>query len=244
MIRDGFDPQLDELRAATRGGKDWIAKLQQDEIERTGIASLKVRFNSVFGYFIEVTKANLDKVPPEYVRKQTIANGERFFTPALKEMESKILGAEERILQLEAELFGALVDEVVKAIAPVQATASSLAALDVLRAFALNAAALGYCRPELNDGRVLDIREGRHPVIEQQLPPGVPYVPNDVLLEPEGQQIVVITGPNMSGKSALLRQTALITLMAQVGSFVPASAARCTARWPTSAPHRLWASPR
>lgn len=226
VVRTGISTELDELRHVSTHAKELLLGVQQRESERSGIGSLKVGFNNVFGYYLEVRHTHRDKVPPEWVRKQTLVNAERYITDELKALEERILGAEERILQLEAELFGALVDEVVKAIAPVQTTAGALAALDVLRAFALNATALRYCRPVLDDGHVLDIREGRHPVIEQQLPPGVPYVPNDVLLQPDDQQIVVITGPNMSGKSALLRQTALIVLMAQVGSFVPATSAR------------------
>jgi len=252
MIRDGFDSALDELRGATRGGKDWIAKLQADEIARTGIASLKVRFNSVFGYYLEVTKANLDKVPPHYLRKQTIANGERYITPELKEMEGKILGAEERSVKLEYELFQRVREEVLGEMGKIQQTAAALAQLDVLASFAETARLHDYCRPRVADAGVLQIRDGRHPVLEQSLQ-DERFVPNDAALAsatsfgvppsggpasatkpatpPEGgtpnlPQIALITGPNMAGKSTYLRQVALITLLAQTGSFVPAAEAR------------------
>jgi DNA mismatch repair protein MutS len=204
LIRDGFDPALDELRTAMRGGKDWIAKLQQDEITRTGIQSLKVRFNSVFGYYIEVTKANLDKVPSDYIRKQTIANGERFITPALKEMEGKILGAEERSVKLEYDLFQRVREVVLGRLAEIQQTASSLAQLDVLGAFAETARLYNYCRPEIGDEGGLFIREGRHPVLEQNL---------------SEERFV-------AGKSTYIRQVALLALLAQTGSFIPAAEAR------------------
>jgi DNA mismatch repair protein MutS len=178
LIRDGFDAALDELRTAQRGGKDWIAKLQQDEIERTGISSLKVRFNSVFGYYIEVTRANLDKVPSHYIRKQTIANGERYITPELKEMEGKILGAEERSVKLEYELFQRLREEVLGQLARIQQTAAALAQLDVLGSFAETARLYNYCRPQIRDDGVLEIRDGRHPVLEQNLS-DERFVPND-----------------------------------------------------------------
>jgi DNA mismatch repair protein MutS len=249
MIRDGFDAALDELRQATRGGKDWIAKLQADEIARTGITSLKVRFNSVFGYYIEVTRANLDKVPPHYIRKQTIANGERYITPELKEMEGKILGAEERGVKLEYELFQRVREEVLGQMAKIQQTAAALAQLDVLASFAETARLYNYCRPRVADGGVLQIRDGRHPVLEQGLQ-DERFVPNDTFLgssgresaqtsSPESQsrltsaatgekvsQIALITGPNMAGKSTYIRQVALITLLAHTGSFVPAAEAR------------------
>ena len=180
MIRDGFEPALDELRTAQRGGKDWIAKLQADEIERTGITSLKVRFNSVFGYYIEVTKSNLDKVPPHYIRKQTVANGERFITPELKEMEGKILGAEERSVKLEYELFQRVREEVLGQLPHIQQTAAALAQLDVLASFAETARLHNYCRPQVGDEGVLQIRDGRHPVLEQQLVEER-FVPNDTL---------------------------------------------------------------
>ncbi len=250
MIRDGFDAALDELRGATRGGKDWIAKLQADEIERTGITSLKVRFNSVFGYYIEVTKSNLDKVPQHYIRKQTIANGERYITPELKEMEGKILGAEERSVKLEYELFQRVREEVLGRLSQIQQTAAALAQLDVLAAFAETARLHNYCRPEVRDEGVLQIRDGRHPVLEQSLQ-DERFVPNDAGLsgragtplpaaEPRRAedcapylekidtlpQIGLITGPNMAGKSTYIRQVALITLLAHTGSFVPAAGAR------------------
>jgi DNA mismatch repair protein MutS len=224
LIRDGFDPALDELRTAMRGGKDWIAKLQQDEITRTGIQSLKVRFNSVFGYYIEVTKANLDKVPPDYVRKQTIANGERYITPELKEMEGKILGAEERGVKLEYELFQRVREAVLGRLAEIQQTAAALAQLDVLGSFAETARLYNYCRPQIGDQGVLFIRDGRHPVLEQNLSEER-FVPNDARLDGE-TQIALITGPNMAGKSTYIRQVALLALLAQTGSFIPAAEAR------------------
>jgi DNA mismatch repair protein MutS len=253
MIRDGFDAGLDELRVAQRGGKDWIAKLQADEIARTGIPSLKVRFNSVFGYYIEVTKANLDKVPPHYIRKQTVANGERYITPELKEMEGKILGAEERSVKLEYELFQRVREEVLGQMAKIQQTAAALGQLDVLAAFAETARLHNYCRPHVADEGVIQIRDGRHPVLEQSLQ-DERFVPNDAGLAgsasfgvppsggpadgsrqtepPKGgttnpfPQIALITGPNMAGKSTYIRQVALIVLLAHTGSFVPAAAAR------------------
>jgi DNA mismatch repair protein MutS len=224
MIRDGFDSNLDELRTAQRGGKDWIAKLQADEIIATGISSLKVRFNSVFGYYIEVTKSNLDKVPPHYHRKQTVANGERFITPELKEMEGKILGAEERSVKLEYEIFQRVREEVLGQLPKIQQTASALAQLDVLASFAETARLHNYCRPQISDDGVLQIRDGRHPVLEQQLVEER-FVPNDTAFNHE-LQIALITGPNMAGKSTYIRQVALLTLLAHTGSFVPATEAR------------------
>jgi len=224
LIRDGFDAALDELRVATRGGKDWIAKLQQDEIVRTGIQSLKVRFNSVFGYYIEVTKANLEKVPADYIRKQTIANGERFITPALKEMESRILGAEERSVKLEYELFQRVREEVLGRLAEIQRTAAALAQLDVLGSFAETARLFNYCRPQVRPAGGLFIRDGRHPVLEQTVSEER-FVPNDARLDGE-TQIALITGPNMAGKSTYIRQVALLALLAQTGSFIPAAEAR------------------
>jgi DNA mismatch repair protein MutS len=233
MIRDGFDAALDELRTAQRGGKDWIAKLQADEIAATGISSLKVRFNSVFGYYIEVTKPNLDKVPPHYHRKQTVANGERFITPELKEMEGKILGAEERSVKLEYELFQRVREEVLGQLPKIQQTASALAQLDVLASFAETARLHNYCRPQIAAEGVLQIRDGRHPVLEQQLVEER-FVPNDtelgvaagILPATTSPQITLITGPNMAGKSTYIRQVALLTLLAHTGSFVPAAEAR------------------
>jgi len=254
MIRDGFSAELDELRTAQRGGKDWIAKLQADEIAATGITSLKVRFNSVFGYYIEVTKSNLDKVPAHYIRKQTVANGERYITPELKDMEGKILGAEERSVKLEYELFQRVREEVLGQMAKIQQTAAALAQLDVLACFAETGRLHNFCCPQVGDEGVLQIRDGRHPVLEQQLV-DERFVPNDVGLSGTGilpvppaatqhavasvptpanrqdacstiPQIALITGPNMAGKSTYIRQVALITLLAHTGSFVPAAAAR------------------
>ena len=224
LIRDGFDAALDELRCATRDGKDWIARLQREEIEKTGITSLKIRFNSVFGYYIEVTKSNLDKVPAHYVRKQTIANGERFFTPELKETESKILGAEERSTKLEYDLFLKVREQALGHLREVQATASALAQLDVLASFAETARLFNYSRPHVNGEGALVIRDGRHPVLEQSLSEER-FVPNDVQLDGM-TQIALITGPNMAGKSTFIRQVALQALMAHTGSFVPAASAR------------------
>jgi len=239
LIRDGFDPALDELRTAMRGGKDWIAKLQQDEITNTGITSLKVRFNSVFGYYIEVTRSNLDKVPSHYIRKQTIANGERFITPELKEMEGKILGAEERSVKLEYELFQRVREQVLGRLADIQKTASALAQLDVLSSFAETARLFSYCRPQVGSGGILSIRDGRHPVLEQGLSEER-FIPNDTHLAgvtpgaaqgtqqtaSDNPQIMLITGPNMAGKSTYIRQVALLALLAHTGSFLPAAEAR------------------
>jgi len=225
VIREGFDASLDELRNAMRDGKNWIAKLQQDEIDRSGITSLKVRFNSVFGYYIEVTKSNLDKVPAHYIRKQTVANGERFITPELKEMEGKILGAEERGQKLEYELFQRVREEVLGQLARLQQTAGALADVDALASFAETARLYNYCRPEIGEEGILDIREGRHPVLEQALTQER-FVPNDARLDHARQQLMLITGPNMAGKSTFIRQVALITLLAHTGSFVPAASAR------------------
>ncbi|HEX4120171.1 MAG TPA: DNA mismatch repair protein MutS, partial [Verrucomicrobiae bacterium] len=225
VIRDGFDSRLDEFRAAMRDGKNWIAQLQQDEIARTGIASLKVRFNSVFGYYIEITKSNLDKAPAHYIRKQTIANGERFITPELKEMEGKILGAEERSVKLEYELFQRVREQVLEQLPRLQKTAAALGQLDVLGAFAETARLHNYCRPEIREEGVIEIREGRHPVLEQ-MAGGERFVPNDIKLDHLERQLLLITGPNMAGKSTFIRQVALIALMAHAGSFVPAASAR------------------
>jgi DNA mismatch repair protein MutS len=223
LIRDGFDAALDEARQAMREGKDWIARLQQQEIEKTGIASLKIRFNSVFGYYIEVTKSNLEKVPAHYVRKQTIANGERYITPELKDMEAKILGAEERSTKLEYDLFLRVREEALGALRPIQDTAAALAQLDVLAAFAETARLFSYCRPRVSDGTMLVIRDGRHPVLEQTLVEER-FVPNDVHFD-GAVQIALITGPNMAGKSTFIRQAALLALLAHTGSFVPAAEA-------------------
>ena len=238
LIRDGFDAALDELRDAQRSGKEWIAKLQADEIAATGIASLKVRFNSVFGYYLEVTKSNLDKVPPHYHRKQTVANGERFITPELKAMEGKILGAEERSVKLEYEIFQRVREAVLARLASIQQTATALAQLDVLAGFAETARLHNYCCPKIADEGRLNIRDGRHPVLEQQLVEER-FVPNDVALASQlvekntneavvarKDQIALITGPNMAGKSTYIRQVALLVLLAHTGSFVPAAEAR------------------
>ena len=225
IIRKGFDPALDELRSGATEGKDWIAQLQKGESEKTGITSLKVRFNSVFGYFIEVTKTNLDKVPEHYTRKQTLANAERFITPELKEMEGKILGSEERSQKLEYELFQRVREQVLQSLRQIQKIASALAQLDVLAGFAEVARLRGYVCPEVRDEGILQIDEGRHPVLEQSMV-GEPFVPNNTQLESDSQQIAVITGPNMAGKSTYIRQVALLALTAHTGSFLPAKHAR------------------
>jgi DNA mismatch repair protein MutS len=225
MISNGVSEELDELRLLSRSGKDYLMDLQKREIEKTGISSLKVGFNNVFGYYLEVTNAHKNKVPPEWMRKQTLTGSERYITEELKEYEQKILGAEEKILAIELRLFAELVTDVVAFVSPVQLNASLLARIDCLASFAGVALKNKYVRPQLNESFAIDIKDGRHPVIEQQLPHGESYVANDVFLDTEKQQILMITGPNMSGKSALLRQTALIVLMAQMGSFVPARAA-------------------
>lgn len=224
IFKSGYHPDLDELHAACREGKEWIAQLQQREIEATGIRSLKVRFTSVFGYFIEITKANLGSVPETYIRKQTTVNGERFITPELKEMEAKILGADERSQALEYELFVALRERVLDDLADLQQTAAAIGSLDVLCSLSETARLYDYCRPVLNDGRRLLIRDGRHPVLDQTLVDDK-FVPNDVELDGQGQQLHIITGPNMAGKSTFIRQVALLVLMAQIGSYVPAAAA-------------------
>jgi DNA mismatch repair protein MutS len=224
IFRDGFNSDLDELRQGSREGKNWIAQLQEREIAETGIKSLKVRFNSVFGYFIEVTKSNLANVPERYVRKQTTVGGERFVTPELKEMEAKILGADEKARQLEYQLFQTLRDETLSELEPIQETASAIATLDVICALAETARLYGYSRPALNDSLRLVIRDGRHPVLDQNLAEEK-FVPNDTELDGERTRLAIITGPNMAGKSTYIRQVALIVLMAQIGSFVPASSA-------------------
>ena len=224
MFRDGFDHDLDELRQASRDGKNWITELQEREITNTGIKSLKVRFNSVFGYFIEITKSNLANVPPHYSRKQTTVGGERFITPELKEMEAKILGADERARQLEYQLFHKLREEALAELAPVQAAAAAIATLDTVCSLAETARLFNYCRPALNDSMRLVIRDGRHPVLDQNLAEEK-FVPNDTSLDGEKMRLAIITGPNMAGKSTYIRQVALIVLMAQIGSFVPATSA-------------------
>lgn len=226
VMQEGVSPELDELRGLLFSGKDYLQKIQQREIARTGITSLKVGYNNVFGYYLEVTNAHKEKVPEDWNRKQTLVGAERYITEELKEYEQKILGAEEKILVLESRLFEELVQGVADYISPVQLNANWIAHLDCLLSFAVIAREHNYRRPEINETFILDIKEGRHPVIELELPLGEKYVSNDVYLDHEKQQIVIITGPNMSGKSALLRQSALIVLMAQMGSFVPAEAAR------------------
>ncbi len=224
-IASGVSAELDELRTILYSGKDYLADLQERESIRTGISSLKVSFNNVFGYYIEVRNTHKDKVPPEWIRKQTLVSAERYITEELKEYEGKILGAEEKIIALETKLFSDLVLSIVEFIPPIQLNSSLIARLDCLQSFATVSAENNYVRPVLNDSRVLDIKNGRHPVIEKQLPAGESYVPNDLTLDTEDQQIIILTGPNMSGKSALLRQTALIVLMAQTGCYVPAQSA-------------------
>lgn len=226
VIASGVSGELDELRNIARHGKDYLLELQQREIERTGIPSLKVGYNGVFGYFLEVRNTHKDSVPPEWIRKQTLVNAERYITEELKEYEQKILGAEERIYALESQIYAELVAQIQSNISAIQKNCRILARLDVLSGFAALAIEHDYCRPEINDGKVIDIRQGRHPVIETRMGPAEEFVPNDVYLDNEKQQIIILTGPNMAGKSALLRQTALIVLMAQVGSFVPASEAK------------------
>ncbi|MEO6884091.1 MAG: DNA mismatch repair protein MutS [Bacteroidia bacterium] len=222
VIAEGVNAELDDLRKIAFSGKDYLLQIQQREIENTGINSLKIAFNGIFGYYLEVTNVHKDKVPNTWIRKQTLVNAERYVTEELKQYEEKILGAEEKILGLETKLYNELVLHLADYIVPIQLNAQLLAQLDCLLSFAIIAQKNNYVRPELNESNVLDIKDGRHPVIEHQLPIGEVYVANDVYLDDETQQIIMITGPNMSGKSALLRQTALIVLMAQMGSFVPA----------------------
>ena len=225
VIGQGVDEELDELRTLSAGGKDYLLQMQQREAERTGISSLKIAYNNVFGYYIEVRNTFRDKVPPEWIRKQTLVNAERYITEELKQYEEKILTAEDRIYAIESRLYGELIARIQQQIPVIQGNSRILSKLDVLAGFAEQAVERHYCRPRMNDGKALDIREGRHPVIETLMAPGEDYVPNDVYLDTEGQQIIILTGPNMAGKSALLRQTALIVLMAQCGSFVPATSA-------------------
>ena len=226
VINAGVDPQLDELRQIAYSSKDYLMQMQRAESERTGIPSLKIAYNNVFGYYIEVRNTHRDKVPPEWIRKQTLVNAERYVTQELKEYEEKILGAEEKILIIEGRLFAELVTAVTEYIPAIQHDSNLIAQLDCLASLTRVAAENHYNRPVLDESLDIDIVQGRHPVIECQLPPGERYVPNDIRLSNDGQQIMIITGPNMAGKSALLRQTALITLMAQMGSFVPAQSAR------------------
>lgn len=225
VIAAGVSAELDELREIMHSGKDYLLKMQQREVERTGISSLKIAYNNVFGYYIEVRNTHRDKVPGEWIRKQTLVSAERYITEELKSYEEKILGAEEKSLALEANLFQELVTGIIEWVRAIQMNASLVARLDCLLSFAVISLENGYCRPEINDSTTIEINEGRHPVIEKQLPPDEVYVSNSVRLDEKDQQIIILTGPNMSGKSAFLRQTALITLMAQVGSFVPAKSA-------------------
>jgi DNA mismatch repair protein MutS len=226
VIRSGCNSELDELREISFNGKDYLEQLQERESQRTGISSLKISFNNVFGYYIEVRNTHKDKVPEDWIRKQTLVNAERYITEELKEYETKILGAEEKILAIETKLFQDLVFNMADYIQPIQHNAFVIARLDCLFSFAQIALENNYNRPQINDGYVLDIKNGRHPVIEKRLPIGEEYIANDVFLDNSSQQIIMITGPNMSGKSAILRQTALIALMAQMGSFVPADEAK------------------
>ena len=226
VIKDGVDPELDEYRGLANTGKDFLVQIQQREVLNTGISSLKISYNKVFGYYLEVTHVHRDKVPQEWIRKQTLVNAERYITPELKDYEEKILHAEDRMLGIEQKYFQALVQETAHYVTQIQQNARVLGTLDALLSFAQVALSNGYSRPKISDTETLEIKDGRHPVIEKQLPVGENYVPNDIYLDHDSQQIMIITGPNMAGKSALLRQTALIVLMAQMGSFVPASFAR------------------
>jgi len=225
-IAEGVSEELDELRSIATGGKEYLDDMLKRESERTGITSLKIASNNVFGYYIEVRNTHKDKVPEDWIRKQTLVSAERYITEELKEYETKILGAEEKILALEQEIFGKLTEWMLQFIGTVQQTAALIAELDCLSSYATQAKYGKYTRPLLDDSFDIDIKEGRHPVIERQLAPDDPFIPNDVFLDRENQQMIMITGPNMSGKSAILRQTALIVLLAQMGSFVPASAVR------------------
>jgi len=226
VIAEGVSTELDELRKIAYSGKDYLLQIQQREIEATGITSLKIGFNNVFGYYMEVRNTFKDRVPAEWIRKQTLVQAERYITPELKEYEEKILGAEERILVLETQLFNDLVLAAADYIAAIQQDAALVARIDCLLSFAQAARQYRYVRPQIDDSLTIDIRQGRHPVIERNMPVGEQYVPNDVQLDCDHQQVIILTGPNMAGKSALLRQTALITLLAQIGSFVPAESAR------------------
>ncbi len=226
VIAGGINEELDSLRKIASGGKDYLLQLQQQEALATGISSLKISFNNVFGYYLEVTHAHKTKVPDTWIRKQTLVNAERYITPELKEYEEKIVGAEDKILQIEMQLFEKLLNELQDYISPMQVNGHVMAVLDCLSCFAGNALHFNYKKPALSDSNILDLKDSRHPVIERYLPVGEPYIANDILLDPSSQQIIILTGPNMSGKSALLRQTALITLMAHMGSFVPVSDAK------------------
>lgn len=226
VVASGVNEELDRLREISRGGKQYLLNMQQRETERTGISSLKIGYNNVFGYYIEVRNAHKDKVPEDWIRKQTLVNAERYITQELKDYEQQILSAEDKIYALESAIYGALVSKIQESIRSIQANSAILAKLDVLAGFAELALENRYCRPEVNSGLSLEIKAGRHPVIETLMRPGEEYVPNDIMLDNKNQQIIILTGPNMSGKSALLRQTALIVLLAQIGSFVPADSAK------------------
>lgn len=225
-INKRVSDELDELRAISKNAKDHLLKLQQKEIETTGITSLKIGFNNVFGYYLEVTNAHKTRVPAQWMRKQTLVNGERYITPELKEFEEKITGAEDKILQIEIDIYDKLITELQDYISPMQVNASVMATLDCLTCFANNALQYKYKKPQLHNGNELSLKKSRHPVIERHLPVGEAYVANDIFLDPASEQIIILTGPNMSGKSAILRQTALITIMAHIGSFVPAEEAK------------------
>jgi DNA mismatch repair protein MutS len=226
VIKDGFHSELDSLRNIATGGKDFLVNIQQREAAATGISSLKISFNNVFGYYLEVTNVHKNKVPDTWIRKQTLANAERYITPELKEYEEKIMGAEDKINAIEIALFDSLLSTLQNYIAVIQLNAQVIAQLDCLCCFAENAIQLNYCKPTIHEGFDLTITESRHPVIERNLPPGEPYISNDIFVDNTTQQIIILTGPNMSGKSAILRQTALITLLAHMGSYVPATAAK------------------
>lgn len=226
VVASGVNEELDRLREISRGGKQYLLNMQQRETERTGISSLKIGYNNVFGYYIEVRNAHKDKVPEDWIRKQTLVNAERYITQELKDYEQQILSAEDKIYALESAIYGALVSKIQESIRSIQANSAIVAKLDVLAGFAELALENRYCRPEVSSGLSLEIKAGRHPVIETLMRPGEEYVPNDIMLDKKNQQIIILTGPNMSGKSALLRQTALIVLLAQIGSFVPADSAK------------------
>ena len=226
IIADGVNEELDRLRELARHGKDYLLNLQQKEMERTGISSLKISYNNVFGYYLEVRNTHKEKVPAEWIRKQTLVNAERYITPELKEYEEKILGAEDRIYVLEQQIYGALINEIRNHIPEIMQTGAAVAGTDCLSAFAQLAVENRYCRPQVNDSLAIEIKQGRHPVIERFMEEGEEYVANDLFLDSNSQQIIILTGPNMAGKSALLRQTALIVFMAQIGSFVPAQSAK------------------
>ncbi|MEG2849363.1 MAG: DNA mismatch repair protein MutS, partial [Bacteroidales bacterium] len=225
IVANGVNAELDELREIARHGKDYLLHVQQRESDRTGIPSLKISYNSVFGYYLEVRNTHKDKVPADWIRKQTLVSAERYITQELKEYEEKILGAEDKIYLLEQQIYAQVVEAIQKEIAAIQKNSNIIARIDCLAGFAQLAVENNYCRPQINDGLVLDIKQGRHPVIETLMPVGEEYIANDLILDNNTQQIIILTGPNMAGKSALLRQTALIVLMAQIGSFVPAKSA-------------------